>query len=79
MMPAILLKKMVMGNFDKGYVDSEIADSIDFMVTSVSWYPLKRSISVKKSGSIFIQIETFISKQCLFMKYYTEQALKAYP
>ena len=34
-MPAILLKKMVMGNFDKGYVDSEIADSIDFMVTSV--------------------------------------------
>ena len=38
MMPAILLKKMVMGNFDKGYVDSEIADSIDFMVTSVSSY-----------------------------------------
>ena len=36
MMPAILLKKMVMGNFDKGFVDSEIADSIDFMVTSVS-------------------------------------------
>ncbi len=35
MMPAILLKKMVMGNFDKGFVDSEIADSIDFMVTSV--------------------------------------------
>ncbi len=35
-MPAIMLKKMVMGNFDKGYVDTEIADSIDFMVTSVS-------------------------------------------
>ena len=51
MMPAILLKKMVMGNFDKGYVDSEIADSIDFMVTSVSWYPLERSISVKKKKS----------------------------
>ena len=35
MMPAVMLKKMVMGNFDKGVVDSEIADSIDFMVHSV--------------------------------------------
>ena len=38
MMPAMMLKKMVMGNFDKGIVDSEIADSIDFMVYSVSSY-----------------------------------------
>ena len=36
MMPAVLLKKMVMGNFESGVVDSEIADSIDFMVESVS-------------------------------------------
>lgn len=35
MMPAMMLKKMVMGNFDKGIVDSEIADSIDFMVYSL--------------------------------------------
>ena len=35
-MPALVLKKMVMGNFDKGVVDEEIADSIDFMVQSVS-------------------------------------------
>ena len=35
MMPALVLKKMVMGNFDKGIVDAEIADSIDFMVQSV--------------------------------------------
>ncbi|CAH1796693.1 unnamed protein product [Owenia fusiformis] len=32
MLPALVLKKMVMGNFDKGIVDSGIADSIDFMV-----------------------------------------------
>ena len=36
MMPALMLKKMVMGGFDKGYVDSKIAHSIDFMVDSVS-------------------------------------------
>ena len=35
-MPALLLKKMVMGSFEKGVVDSEIADSVDFMVASVS-------------------------------------------
>ncbi|KAK6188833.1 hypothetical protein SNE40_004931 [Patella caerulea] len=32
MMPALFLKKMVMGNFEKGMVDTEIADSIDFLV-----------------------------------------------
>lgn len=32
MMPALFLKKMVMGNFDRRLTDPEIADSIDFMV-----------------------------------------------
>lgn len=32
MMPNLVLKKMVMGNFNASPVDSEIADSIDFMV-----------------------------------------------
>ncbi|KAL4227847.1 Maspardin [Mactra antiquata] len=32
MMPALFLKKMVMGNFDRSLNDPEIADSIDFMV-----------------------------------------------
>ncbi|XP_067667498.1 protein ABHD8-like [Haliotis asinina] len=32
MMPALFLKKMVMGNFEKGVVDAEIADSVDFLV-----------------------------------------------
>ena len=36
MMPALVLKKMVMGNFERGLVDPDIADSIDFMVESVS-------------------------------------------
>ena len=35
MMPALVLKKMVMGNFERGLVDADIADSIDFMVESV--------------------------------------------
>ncbi|KAK3601460.1 hypothetical protein CHS0354_033594 [Potamilus streckersoni] len=32
LMPALFLKKMVMGNFDRRIVDSDIADSIDFLV-----------------------------------------------
>jgi len=32
MMPALILKKMVMGNFDKSLNDPDIVDSIDFMV-----------------------------------------------
>ena len=35
-MPALMLKKMVMGNFEKGLIDSDIADSVDFMVDKVS-------------------------------------------
>lgn len=35
MMPALVLKKMVMGNFDRGYVDTDICDSIDFLVERV--------------------------------------------
>ena len=36
MMPALFLKKMVMGNFDKSLTDPEIADSIDFLVEKVT-------------------------------------------
>ncbi len=43
MMPALVLKKMVMGNFDKRPVEKDIADSIDFMVESV-WTPTLRYI-----------------------------------
>lgn len=32
MIPAVVLKKMVMGSFSKGQLDPKIADSIDFMV-----------------------------------------------
>ncbi|XP_069136671.1 uncharacterized protein [Argopecten irradians] len=32
MMPALLLKKMVMGNFEKGPSDPNICDSVDFLV-----------------------------------------------
>lgn len=32
LMPALFLKKMVIGSFQKGMVDSSIADSIDFLV-----------------------------------------------
>ena len=37
MMPTLVLTKMVMGNFERGFVDSDIADSIDFMVESVRY------------------------------------------
>lgn len=36
MMPAFLLKKIVLGNFAKGPVDPKMADAIDFMVDRVS-------------------------------------------
>ncbi|KFM78863.1 Maspardin, partial [Stegodyphus mimosarum] len=32
MFPSVVLKRMVMGNFSKGYLEAPIADSIDFMV-----------------------------------------------
>lgn len=32
MFPSVVLKKMIMGNFSKGYLEAYIADSIDFMV-----------------------------------------------
>lgn len=35
MMPALFLKKMVMGNFDRTLMDPEIADSIDFLVETL--------------------------------------------
>lgn len=37
-MPALVLKKMVMGNFDKGPVDPSICDSIDFLVEKVNFH-----------------------------------------
>jgi len=36
MLPALVLKKMIMGNFTNSKVDVGIADSIDFMVERVS-------------------------------------------
>lgn len=36
MLPAVMLRSMVMGNLDKGNTDLEIAKSIEFVVCSVS-------------------------------------------
>lgn len=35
LMPAFMLKKIVLGNFASGPVDPEMADGIDFMVDRV--------------------------------------------
>lgn len=35
MLPGVLLKKMIMGNFERGRVDKAIAASVDFMVDSL--------------------------------------------
>lgn len=37
-MPAFMLKKIVLGNFAKGPVDSKMAEAIDFMVDRVNVY-----------------------------------------
>ena len=68
MMPALLLKKMVMGNFDKGMVDAEIADSIDFMVMSVSYriyYSLPRTLVSCLLCRLKIALVSIIISTCL--------------
>ncbi|ELT96510.1 hypothetical protein CAPTEDRAFT_228609 [Capitella teleta] len=45
MMPGLVLKKIIMGSFDKGVVSTSIADSIDFMVETLE------SISQKELAS----------------------------
>lgn len=40
LMPAFMLKKIVLGNFAKGPVDPKMADAIDFMVDRVSGHVL---------------------------------------
>jgi len=36
LLPAIVLKRMVIGNFERGSHDSEMSDAIDFVVDCVS-------------------------------------------
>lgn len=38
MLPSLLLKKMVMGNFTAEHADPRIIESVDFMVERVSIY-----------------------------------------
>ena len=68
MLPAIVLKKMVMGNFDRGIVDQEIADSIDFMVQSVSlWLHFAGHLTFVYIGIGFGMIE------CVLLPYVKAQ------
>lgn len=46
-LPALVLKKLVMGNFSMNKVDSEIADSIDFMVERVRHFFIYILITLK--------------------------------
>jgi len=36
LLPALVLKRMVIGNFERGTHDSEMSDAIDFVVNCVS-------------------------------------------
>lgn len=54
MMPALVLKKMVMGNFDRGFNDSDICDSIDFLVERVIIFSLASVASfILKDKSLY--------------------------
>ena len=58
-MPAMMLKKMVMGGFDKRMVEPKIANSIDFMVDSVRNFVILGFVSVQSDfvvGMISIQV-----------------------
>jgi len=39
LLPALVLKRMVIGNFERGSHDSEMSDAIDFVVDCVSRVP----------------------------------------
>lgn len=66
MVPAVVLKRMIMGNFSRGYVDAYIADSIDFMVEKVIiifcfillegffFFPLWSTVYIRKSQLLII-------------------------
>jgi hypothetical protein len=38
MLPALVLKTMVMGNFERGLHDLDIVNAVDFVVDAVSAY-----------------------------------------
>lgn len=54
MLPAVVLKKMVMGNFEKNETDADIADSIDFMVEKVKDFLYLKRLQIL----IFFLLET---------------------
>lgn len=58
MMPALFLKKMVMGNFEKGLVDPEIADSVDFLVEKVRTNQLERVVGIDCKGEVSMQMHS---------------------
>lgn len=51
-MPALFLKKMVIGSFQKGMVDSSIADSIDFLVDKVNLFTTSSNIKIKMMKAV---------------------------
>lgn len=55
MLPAVVLKTMVMGNFDKGNMDGEIMDSINFVAGSVSLF----SKVTQRIFTLIINVGTF--------------------
>lgn len=61
LMPAFLLKKIVLGNFAKGPVDPKMADAIDFMVDRVGNDGCKpgrsnNDVNSRVTSSCFIQV-----------------------
>ena len=62
MMPSVVLKKLVMGTFDKGFVDRRTADSIDFVVESVS----SRSTNVETTNLKVDNRSSFLQVDILF-------------
>ncbi|XP_074650527.1 maspardin-like [Tubulanus polymorphus] len=77
LMPALLLKKMVMGNFDTGIVDKDIADSIDFMVDkldSMSQQELASRLTLNCLNS-YVEPQKISNVPVTLMDVYDESAL----
>jgi len=90
MMPAVMLKKMVMGNFDKGVVDGEIADSIDFMVHSLDSLGQQELASRLKLNCMNAYVEPHhlrdipvtimdVNDRCALSQSVKEEMYKCYP
>jgi len=55
LLPALVLKRMVIGNFERGSHDAEMSDAIDFVVNCVSdFWLLPSFLAAETPGTVVL-------------------------